>query len=245
MERQFKNEIEHGKKLSQNDPEFIWGWGSPAGRVRAERRAYLISKSAGLKPGVHALEVGCGTGLFTEYFARAGASIIAVDISRDLIEKAQAKGLNRDRVRFIEKPFEECEIDGPFDAVIGSSVLHHLDLGLAIPKIFALLKPGGMLSFAEPNMLSPQIFIQKNIPWIKELMGDSPDETAFVRFTLRNILKGAGFTDISIRPFDWLHPLTPESLIKGVSRLGAALEKIPGVCEFAGSLLISCRRPRK
>jgi 2-polyprenyl-3-methyl-5-hydroxy-6-metoxy-1,4-benzoquinol methylase len=33
-------------------------------------------------------------------------------------------------------------VEGPFDAVIGSSVLHHLEIEEAVPKIYALLKPG-------------------------------------------------------------------------------------------------------
>lgn len=243
MGKGFDNEIEHGKKLSRMDPELVWGWGSPAGKVRAQRRAVLISERAGLKPGMHALEVGCGTGLFTERFLQSGAFITAVDISHELIEKARAKSLNG--VSFIEKPFEECDAEGPFDAVIGSSILHHLDLERSFPKMFDLLKPGGTISFAEPNMLNPQILIQKNVPWVKRLLGDSPDETAFVRWSLEAFLMAKGFTDIHITPFDWLHPLTPERFIKGVSRLGSVLEKIPGISEFAGSLLITCRRPQE
>ncbi len=245
MSREFDNEREHGKKLAASDPELIWGWGTPAGKVRAARRAALIAQGAGLEPGVHALEIGCGTGLFTEIFADTGAFVTAVDISAELLEAARGKGLDPERVRFIEKPFEECEVDGPFDAVIGSSILHHLDLRRSFSKIFDLLKPGGVACFAEPNMLNPQILVQKNVPWIKKALGDSPDETAFVRWTLAAFLEGKGFVEVDIRPFDWLHPLTPEGLVLGVSRLGKILEEIPGVREFAGSLLIRCRRPSR
>ncbi len=237
------NERIHGRKLSLHDPELIWGWGTSAGKARAGRRAGLIAEGALLGPGVRALEIGCGTGLFTEFFARSGASITAVDISPDLLEEARKKGLPGDRVQFIEKPFEECEADGPFDAVIGSSILHHLDLEASLPRIFDLLKPGGRVSFAEPNMLNPQILLQKNIPWLKERLGDSPDETAFVRFLLKRRLESCRFHDIAITPFDWLHPLTPAGFITVVSRVGTLLESLPLVRECAGSLLIRCRRP--
>ena len=50
-----QNEIEHGRKLSRNDPELIWGWGTPAGRIRARRRAALIAEGARLGPHVRAL----------------------------------------------------------------------------------------------------------------------------------------------------------------------------------------------
>ena len=237
------SEIEHGRKLSKNGAELIWGWGTPAGKVRAKRRAEIISRGAFLGPGIRALEVGCGTGLFTELFAQTGAHITAVDISPDLLEEAKSRGLPSDRVVFIEKPFEECSVHGPFDAVIGSSILHHLDLGASLPLMFGLLKPGGRMSFAEPNMLNPQILLQKNIPWLKERLGESPDETAFVRFSLERRLRACGFGSISITPFDWLYPLTPRRLIRAVSAIGRILEAVPYAREFAGSLSIRCRRP--
>jgi 2-polyprenyl-3-methyl-5-hydroxy-6-metoxy-1,4-benzoquinol methylase len=192
---------------------------------------------------VKVLEVGCGTGLFTEMFATSGAHLVAVDISGDLLEKARTRGLPTERVRFIEKQFEDCLVDGPFDAVIGSSILHHLDLSVAVPRIYELLRPGGVMVFAEPNMLNPQILLQKNIPWLKRLLGDSPDETAFVRILFRRLLMRVGFNDVEITPFDWLHPATPPTWTGAVGGIGRIFEQIPGLREFAGSLLIRGARP--
>jgi 2-polyprenyl-3-methyl-5-hydroxy-6-metoxy-1,4-benzoquinol methylase len=238
-------EIVHGERLAQRDPELVWGWKTPAGRLRAIRRAELISSGARLGPGVLALEIGCGTGLFTEMFGQTGAQIVALDISAELLEKARSRGIPPNKVQFLEKRFEDSDIGGPFDAVIGSSVLHHLDLEVALERIFDLLKPGGVMSFAEPNMLNPQILIQKNVPWIKKRFGDSPNETAFVRWRIRSLLLRAGFEKVEVTPFDWLHPATPVALMRTVRSLGGILERIPVMCEFAGSLHIRCYRPQK
>lgn len=234
------SEVAHGRKLAEGNPEDTWGWDSPAGRLRARRRADLIARGAGLAPGVSALEIGCGTGLFTAMFAASGARIIAVDLSPDLLMIARRRGLAG--VEFRQQPFEECDVDGPFDAVIGSSVLHHLDLTRAWPKIFALLKPGGWLSAAEPNLLNPQVFCERRFRrWFPYV---SPDEAAFVRSQLRRDLERVGFTSISIVPFDWLHPATPQPLIPVVRRMGAVLERVWPLREFAGSLSIRAMRPR-
>lgn len=240
-----EHEIEHGKKLAANDAEVIWGWGTPAGKLRAQRRGQLIAEGAGLRPGMRALEIGCGTGLFTEMFAHSGAHILAVDISPELIELARQRDLPAEQVVFLDQGFEECDIHGPFDCVIGSSVLHHLEVEPAIKKIYDLLKPGGVMSFAEPNMLNPQIMVQKNVPWIKRMLGDSPDETAFVRFRFRTFLERLGFERVEITPFDWLHPLTPGPLIGAVRGMGRVLECVPGVREFAGSLHIRACKPQR
>ena len=235
-------EIAHGRKLIEDDPESTWGWATPAGQRRARRRAQLIVDGARLGPGMRVLEVGCGTGLFTEFFAATGAQIVAVDISPELLERAAARGLPRDRVAFLAKPFEECAVEGPFDAVIGNSILHHLAVDRALRQMTTLLKPGGAIGFAEPNLLNPQILIQKNVPFIKSRLGDSPDETAFVRWRLARLLEQAGFEDIEIVPFDWLHPATPPRLMRVVQRVGGWLERIPVVREFAGSVFIGARR---
>ena len=238
-----EREIAHGKKLAHSDPELIWGWGTAAGKLRAIRRAEIIAAGGCLAPGISALEIGCGTGLFTEMFAETGATLVAVDISANLLERARGRGLPANRVKFLEKRFEDCEAEGPFDAVIGSSVLHHLDLEVSLARIFALLKPGGAMSFAEPNILNPQILLQKNVTWLKRRLGDSPDETAFVRFRLRKLLLQAGFDAIEIKPLDWLHPATPPLLVKTVGTIGSILENIPLIREFAGCLFIRARRP--
>jgi 2-polyprenyl-3-methyl-5-hydroxy-6-metoxy-1,4-benzoquinol methylase len=237
------NEIDHGKFLAKNGAEAIWGWESAAGRIRAVRRAELISAGAKLLKDKRVLEIGCGTGNFTQIFSTTQASIIAVDISPELIEIAKKSNLPHDRVEFIPKPFEECAIDGPFDAIIGSSIIHHLDISVALHKMFSLLKPGGIISFAEPNMLNPQIAIQKNIPFIKKMVGDSPDETAFYRWQIASELKNVGFKNISVIPFDWLHPAVPKFFIGIVSAAGKILEKLPICREFSGSLLITAEKP--
>jgi 2-polyprenyl-3-methyl-5-hydroxy-6-metoxy-1,4-benzoquinol methylase len=240
-----KHEIDHGKMLAEGDPELIWGWKTPAGQLRAKRRAQLISSGADLRPGKLVLEIGCGTGMFTEMFAQSGATIMAVDISPALLDKARARGLPVNQVQFLEKSFEDCDLEGPFDAVIGSSVLHHLEIKSALDKIYSLLKPGGILSFAEPNMINPQVFLERKFSRVQTLFWYvSPDETAFVRWQLQELLLKTGFTGIDITPFDWLHPATPPALINLVSEVGSYLEMTPIVRELAGSLRIRCIRPR-
>jgi 2-polyprenyl-3-methyl-5-hydroxy-6-metoxy-1,4-benzoquinol methylase len=209
--------------------------------MRAERRGRMIADAAAFRPEMSVLELGCGTGMFTEMFAESGVSIIAVDLSPDLLSKARARNLSADQVRFMEKPFEECSVDGPFDAIVGSSVLHHLDANVALRKIFDLLTPRGRFAFAEPNMLNPQVFLERRFrrffPYV------SPDETAFLRWPLKKQLMRVGFVDVRIIPFDWLHPRVPKSLIKLIQVGGTMLENLPIVREFAGSLLIIGARP--
>ncbi len=236
----FEREVRHGRYLAAAGSEAQWGWGTPAGRARQVRRAGLIAAAAGLQPGMNVLEVGCGTGLFTERFAATGCRLTAVDLSPDLLARARERVKGTDTVRFELRPFEECGDIGPFDAIVGSSVLHHLSLPRALHTMIALLKPGGRWAFAEPNHLNPQVFLERKFrrffPYV------SPDETAFYRGRIARDLAAAGFAEIRIVPFDWLHPATPGALIPAVSALGRLFEDLPGIREFSGSLMMSARR---
>jgi len=184
------------------------------------------------------LEIGCGTGYFTRELTRLGADIVAIDVSPDLLEIAKAK-YSAPNVRYeIQNAYALTYADAMFDSVVGSSILHHLEIEEALREIYRVLKPVGTIYFTEPNMLNPQIAMQKNIPWIKRRLGDSPDETAFFRWPLRRLLEQTGYRDVRIDPFDFLHPKTPVPLIDRLNTLGRFLENVPVISEFAGSLYI-------
>lgn len=188
------------------------------------------------------LELGCGSGYFTKEIVRTGAKITAIDISPELLDIAR-EGIAAGSLEFrLENAYAMTFPDMTFDCVVGSSVLHHLDIRQALGEIYRVLKPGGMAFFTEPNMMNPQIAIQKNIPVIKRKLGDSPDETAFFRFSLKRRMKKAGFQFIKITPFDFLHPAVPEKAIPFVDKTGKYMEKVPVLKEIAGSLYIRARK---
>ena len=106
-----------------------------------------------------------------------------------------------------------------------------------------LLKPGGRAVFAEPNLLNPQVMAMFNVGALKEKFAVSPDERAFTRFKAARTLRRIGFTEVSVRPFDFLHPSVPPSWVDAAARFGRGLERVPLVREIAGSLLICADKP--
>ena len=237
MSQRIEHEIEHGKKLMAEGAEDVWNWASPAGMVRADRRAGYFVKQARITSKDKVLEIGCGTGLFTrKVYALTKASIIATDISEELL--TEARQLLPEATFKIDDAMNLSFPDNTFDVVFGSSVLHHLEMERSIKEILRVLKPGGRMVFAEPNMINPQILIQKNVPFIKRWLGDSPDESAIIRWSFSNMMKKNGYKNISIFPYDFLHPVTPKSMIKLINGIGKAIEKIPVLREIAGSVII-------
>jgi SAM-dependent methyltransferase len=238
-----RREIEFHRRISSRAEE-IWDWDTPAGRVRAARRAGLFVEHGRLGPGRLALELGCGTGLFLEQVARSGAAVTGLDLSAELLAQARARCAGLPHARLVRGNAEQTAFPAAsFDVVYGSSVLHHLDTAAAAREVARLLRPGGRLVFTEPNLLNPQIAVTFLVWPLRPLFGLSPDEMAFTRGFIRRRLASAGLVDAAAEPFDFLHPRTPPVLIEHVRRLGAALERLPGLRSIAGSLLVTARKP--
>lgn len=236
-----QREEQHAQVILDQD-ESNWGWHTPAGVIRKQRRLDFLAEPAQKNPHALVLEVGCGTGTFTEGLSAKFHNFIAIDISQKLIDVAKSKNPN---VNFQKRDAHKTGFpDKQFDLILGCSILHHLNWAEALPELFRILKPGGQIRFSEPNLLNPQIFIQKNWPWLKRKMGDSPDEYAFTEKEAVRCLKSSGFSAIEVRPFEFLHPHTPAKLIPFVIGAEDTLEKtIAG--KFAGSIKIIATRPIK
>ena len=239
-DQRLQNEMNHGKFIAKHGEE-IWNWSSPAGKIRWKRRVDTFKDYIGNK-NKKILEIGCGTGLFTSEIANTNNQIIAIDISKDVLDIARKKVTKKNVISKIDKTYKSSFKDKSYDFIVGSSVLHHLDEDLALQEFFRVLKDGGKIIFTEPNMLNPQIALQKNIAFIKKAVGDSPDERAFIKWSLGKKLKKYGFKDIEIVNFDFLHPAIPKFILSSMESVTYIIEKIPVIKLISGSLIIKASK---
>lgn len=234
-------ERSHGRAIAGRATR-VWGQYGRAGQERVVRRARLLVESAGLRAGVRALELGCGTGEYTERLAPSGASLSALDLVPELIAVAQGRALPPNVTCLLGDAEQLPFPDGSLDAVVGNAVLHHLRLNIALVEVTRVLRDGGRCAFTEPNMLNPQVAVQKNVPPIKRWLGDTPHETAFLSWQMRRDLERAGLTVENVVPFDFLHPALPDRAVPAARRLESGFERMPLLAQLAGSLLIVARR---
>ena len=240
-------EQKHFDLLAKAEGEIWWGSATEAGIKRLERRAFLVKNALSELPDPKVLEIGCGTGAFSKHILNAVPELhlTACDISPECVKKASERYSSYSKAKFIlgDATYNLCD-PSSFDAVIGNAVLHHLPLNNSLMECFKALKPGGRILFFEPNMMNPQIFIEKNIKFIGKALQNTETETAFLRWRLKKDLSQIGFVRISVKPFDFLHPLIPGYGISLFDALGKILERIPILREFSGSLIISAFKPR-
>lgn len=233
LEQRLERERQHGKVIIATQ-ESNWGWNTPAGEIRWKRRFDYLAQCLSDKNGT-VLEVGAGSGTFTVALAEVFPNLTAIDICEELLESARSKAPS---VNLMCMDAHHLKFpDNYFDAIIGCSILHHLDWDLALKGFFEKLKPGGVIRFSEPNLLNPQIFIQKNLPPLKKYLGDSPDEYAFTTWQIAKSLKQAGFGKIQVMPYEFLHPSTPANWIERVIKIEDTLSKT-FIQQIGGSLLV-------
>jgi trans-aconitate methyltransferase len=92
------------------------------------------------QPGERILDLGCGDGALTEKIVAAGAVVVGIDASPDMIAAAKRRGLEARIVNGLTLDF-----DREFDAVFSNAALHWMkaDPDAVIGGIQRALKPGG------------------------------------------------------------------------------------------------------
>lgn len=240
MDTRSEIEIRYFNKLARDKKSQWWGSETPAGRersyLRARKAIEYINNTA-----ENVLEIGCSRGYFTHDLLSLSSGIgkiTAIDVSSELISIAKGNSKS-DKAEFLVENAQKMSFsDNCFGAVVGNAVLHHLELALVLPEIRRVLATGGKFFFAEPNMLNPQVFIEKKIKFIGRLLQNSPLETAFFRWKIKKIFESEGFKNVEVVPFDFMHPLVPAGLIRFIRPISNILENTFLLKEISGSLII-------
>jgi len=143
------------------------------------------------------LEIGCGTGNYTELIRRRfrGSKIQAIDISPEMIKVAEKK-LTEGSIEFIVADAEEIFLEEKFDLVTSNACFQWFgDLPGALGGYKDLLRPGGEICF---SIFGPLTFWELNLS-LKYIFKDAQIEAA--RFLSRervNITLGKIFKDITV-----------------------------------------------
>jgi len=109
--------------------DFVWKYGSD-----------LVSL---LEPraGEHILDLGCGTGHLSAQIAAAGASVLGVDRSAEMVLAARAAYPD---LKFEIADARYLKFQAEFDAVFSNATLHWIhEPELALQGVWGALRPGG------------------------------------------------------------------------------------------------------
>lgn len=131
------------------------------------------------RAGERVLDLGCGDGALTAKLVAAGAEVVGVDASPDMIAAAAARGLD---ARVVDA--QALSYTAEFDAVFSNAALHWMkrDPDAVVAGVFRALKPGGR--------------------FVAELGADG--NCASIREALHAVLRRRGFDPLQYDP--WYFP---------------------------------------
>ncbi len=91
------------------------------------------------RPGERILDLGCGDGALTDSLTAAGAEVVGVDASADMVAAARRRGIDARVADATRLDFEAA-----FDAVFSNAALHWMpDADAVIAGVHRALKPSG------------------------------------------------------------------------------------------------------
>ena len=233
------SEKAHFNRLADKLQRQWWGGYTYAGQRRALRRAKMTGLY--LNKDDLILEIGCSIGDFSYKLAKEGfSSIVSIDISEKLVKIALKKNTHS-RIFYVVADIEHLPFKCVFNAVIGNAILHHLNIDKVFKELQNIVKGFPRFLFFEPNLLNPEVWLEKKIKPIGLLLQNSPTETAFYRWKIKKKLQTLGCKQVEVIPFDFLHPIIPKILTSVMEKISNFLEKIPLIKEISGSLIIKGR----
>jgi len=130
----------------------------PGYRERAERLVVL----AGIEPGMHVVDLACGTGVTTTEILRrldGRGRVTAVDGAEALLAVARTH-LADTRVTWVQTRGESLDavIEQPAEAVLCSAAFWQMRWPEAITAVRSTLRPGGVFAFNLPRQFFPRLF---------------------------------------------------------------------------------------
>ena len=127
---------------------FITQWGYK------KKLALDIAKKLDLNKADHVLDLGCNIGIYHKYLHHKVSSLLGIDASANVIEKAKLQNrFSNVEYQFLDLTKEWPNFSRQYSKVLVYSVVHFLDsteqLDALIRRINLVLAPGGKILFGE------------------------------------------------------------------------------------------------
>ena len=150
----------------------------------APENRFILKQMGDLKDK-HLLDLGCGAGENSVYFAKKGARCLATDYSSGMVDVA-VNLASKNSVKVEGKVMDAMALEFPdntFDFVYASNLLHHLpNPRLTIREMHRVLKPGGKACFWDPLKHNPVINVYRRIASKVRTEDETPLDINIVNF---------------------------------------------------------------
>lgn len=164
----------------------------------------FLEKCLGVVETGTIVDFGCGNGRATFYFLAKGFNVIGVDVSQQSLEVLKNRYEAVKQVGWGKLTTQTGLPINQVDAIVGTDILHHIDLVHYLPKFKSSLKQGGKIVFSEPNAWHLPWYgylLWKRIPWSIEKQIVHMNRTYLTAKFVE-----AGFLDVEVKGFGLIPP---------------------------------------
>ncbi|HNY13473.1 MAG TPA: methyltransferase domain-containing protein [Candidatus Wallbacteria bacterium] len=137
-------------------------------------RPAMISLLPEKLDGKNIMDAGCGSGFYSEYLVKKGASVSALDASRKMLEYTRKRAGNNIKcvLADISKPLPEIK-DGTVDIIVASLIMHYIkDWAATFLEFHRILKKDGSLIFSIHHPINDYLLFNKKGYFETELIED-------------------------------------------------------------------------
>ncbi|HEX4446661.1 MAG TPA: methyltransferase domain-containing protein [Polyangiaceae bacterium] len=223
--------------ISDSQSEQIASWNGHLGERWVRQQPILdrafapfaarLMEGAGPRPGQHVLDLGCGTGTTTLATSEAvgpTGRVVGVDVSAPMVDRARERAAGRPHVAFVladASAHRFAAPDAPFDLAISRfGVMFFGDPTAAFANVRSALRPGASLVFVCWRSIADNEWVRMPYELATQHVAPpprpGPEDPGPFSFgdpaRVRRILDGAGFSGVSITPFDAPIVLSEEGL---------------------------------
>ncbi len=213
-----------------------------------------LIRNADFPDGALVLDAGCGPGLVSHALLDAGFRVIGVDLSREMIERAQKRCAAWGKAAQFQQGSLFDAFPGefaPFDATLSRYVLHHsFEPEEFLARQAALLRPGGVLVACDhmTDTNSARAAFHRDI----EVARDTTHTRSLTSGQLVDLFASVGLNDVSLQEetffldFDeWFDRGTPADSKENVRKLllsGPAVRGFTPTVQADGTIRLACIR---
>ena len=201
-----------------------------------------LSKSLGYqKQNIKIIDLGCGTGAFTEKLSLLSSNVYGCDISPESIKRAKHLFPN---MNFSVQDIENLKFkDNFFDVIVFSGVLHHfIDLQLPLMEAKRILKPGGLIFAFDPNLHNPFFWLyRRKKSWLYSSQGVTKNEEPLTKKKIKFVMELCKFKKIEvygIANISFKYIKNKKLLLPIYNLVDFFIDKIPYFKNVFGSFLI-------